>query len=102
MVELLIGYYENADPTLLDVKKLLKHAKDRKFEELVKKLDGSDMVLKTYSMKQLNIYYFWWLKGLEAERKKWKLPRTCRRQAKMEAEGPWGGHVKQEEVDAHG
>ena len=94
---------KNADPTLLDVNKksALQHAKDRKFKELVKKLDGSDTVDEDLFDEKEEHLLFLAAQRAEAEREEMEAARElAERQAKMEAEGPWGGHVKQEEVDA--
>ena len=93
---------KHADPTLVDSngKSALQHAKDRKFPELIKKLDGSDTLDEDiFDEKEEHLLLA--AQRAEQEREEMEAAReAAERAAKIEAEGPWGGLIKQEEIDA--
>ena len=94
---------KHADPTLVDSngKSALQHAKDRKFPELIKKLDGSDAIDEDIFDEKEEHLLFLAAQRAEQEREEMEAAReAAERAAKIEAEGPWGGLIKQEEIDA--
>jgi len=85
---------KHADGTLYDVnnKTALRYAKDRKFQELVKKLDGSDIIEDDeYRAEEDRLTYLAEQRA-EEEREQIEAARAeAARAARLAAEGPWGG-----------